>query len=140
MGCGRPIRLVTLDATHQALFSRETCAKLREIGTPAAVASAIATEKRIEAYDAWQPMKVLGSAPIHDALAVCAIIDPTVIETVFVHVDVETQGELTDGRTVCDVHRRSQKEPNVHVALHADSARFVEMMLDILGRTAEGAN
>ena len=136
MNCGRPIRLITLDATHQALFSTETCAKLREIGTPAAVASAIMAERRIGAYDKWQPMEGLGAAPIHDALNICAIIDPSIIETVFCHVDVETQGELTDGRTVCDVHERSGKEPNVHVALKTDSEKFVTMMLDILGRTA----
>lgn len=136
MNCGRPIRLITLDATHQALFSKETCAELRQIGTPAAVASAIMAERRIEAYNKWQPMKEIDSAPIHDALAVCAIIDPTVVETVFVHVDVETQGELTDGRTVCDVHRRSGQEPNTHVALSADNDKFVPMMKDILGRTA----
>jgi inosine-uridine nucleoside N-ribohydrolase len=136
INCGRPIRLVTLDATHQALFSHQTCATLRQIGTPAAVASAIMAEHRIKAYDKWQPMEVLGTAPIHDALCICAIIDPSVIETVFVNVDVETQGELTDGRTVCDVQHRSQKEPNVHVALKTDSAKFEQMMLDILSRTA----
>ncbi len=136
MNCGRPIRLVTLDATHQALFSHETVAQLRQIGTPAALASAIMAERRIQAYDTWQPMEGKGAAPIHDALCICAIIDPSVIETVFVNVDVETQGELNDGRTVCDVHRRSKKEPNVHVALKTDSAKFVSMMLDILSRTA----
>lgn len=136
MNCGRPIRLITLDATHQALFSRATCARLREIGTPAATASAVMAERRIEAYNRWQPMEELDSSPIHDALAVCAIIDPTVVETVFVHVDVETQGELTDGRTVCDLHHRSGQEANVHVALAADRHKFVAMMLDILSRTA----
>ena len=137
MNCGRPIRLITLDATHQALFSRETCAKLREMSTPAATASAVMAEHRIEAYNKWQPMKEFDSAPIHDALAVCAIIDPSVVDTVLAYVDVETQGELTDGRTVCDLHRRSGQEPNVHVALTTDSDKFAAMMMDILGRTAD---
>ncbi|MEM7345730.1 MAG: nucleoside hydrolase [Chloroflexota bacterium] len=136
MNCGRPIRLITLDATHQALFSKETCAQLREIGTPAAIASAIMTEHRIAAYSEFQPMKEHLSAPVHDALNIIAIIDPSVIETVFVNVDVETQGELTDGRTVCDVHQRSGKAPNAHVALAADGEKFVRMMLDILGPSA----
>jgi inosine-uridine nucleoside N-ribohydrolase len=51
-------------------------------------------------------------------------------------VDVETRGELTDGRTVCDTHQRSGKDPNVHLALHADRAKFEAMMLEILGRQA----
>jgi inosine-uridine nucleoside N-ribohydrolase len=118
------------------LVSLEDCAKLRELGTPASVAAAIFVEQRIKGYDASQPMNQLGAAPVHDALAVCAIIDPTVIDTVFVHVDVETHGELTVGRTVCDTHHRSGKEPNVHVALDADEPKFVRMLMDILGRTA----
>ena len=136
MKAGCPIRLITLDATHDALFSYETCTQLRALDTPASHAAATIAERRIRAYDATQPMARLGTSPIHDALNICAIIDPTVLETVFIHVDVETQGELTDGRTVCDTHQRSGKAPNAHVALGADGAKFEQMMLEILGRRA----
>jgi inosine-uridine nucleoside N-ribohydrolase len=76
---------------------------------------------------------------------VCAIIDPSVISSSFVHVDVETSGELTAGRTVCDFRfsGRTPDEanfaysaPNVHFALDADEAKFVRMLTEILGRTA----
>jgi inosine-uridine nucleoside N-ribohydrolase len=80
-------------------------------------------------------MHRLGAAPVHDALAVCAIIDPSIITTEFIYVDVETKGELTDGRTVCDFRRRTNHEPNVHFALDADEPKFVRMLMDILGRT-----
>ncbi len=137
MNCGRPIRLVTLDATHSALTSLEDCARLRQLGTPAATAAATFVERRIKGYDAAQPMKRPGTTPVHDALAVCAIIDPTVIKTVFVNVDVEVHGELTLGRTVCDMQHRSKKEPNVHVAIDADEAKLNRMLFEILGRTAK---
>ena len=133
---GCPIRLITLDATHQALFSHDTCAQLLALDTPAANAASQFAEQRIDAYNIYQPMDVPDTTPIHDALNVCAIIDPSVIDTVFVHVDIETQGELTDGRTVCDTHQRSGKEPNAHVALNADREKFEQMMLGILGRRA----
>ncbi|MEM7117630.1 MAG: nucleoside hydrolase [Chloroflexota bacterium] len=135
-GCQRPIRMVPLDATHKALISLDDCAKLRELGTPAATAAAIFIERRIEGYNKYQPMAQLDAAPVHDALAVCAVIDPTVITTEFIHVDVETKGELTDGRTVCDFGNRSKKEPNVHFAVGVDLPKFKAMMFDILGRTA----
>ena len=99
-------------------------------------AAARFTDVRIDGYNRSGQMDETDTTPIHDALVVCAIIEPSVIETVFVHVDVETQGELTDGRTVCDTHRRSGKAPNVHVALNADRRRFEAMMLELLGRTA----
>lgn len=135
VNCGRPIRMLPLDATHEALVSKEDCARLRALGTPAAIATAIFIEKRIDGYDATQPMHRLGAAPVHDALAVCAVIDPTVITTHFIHVDVETGGELSRGRTVCDFRGRSRREPNVHFAMDADEPKFISMLTDILGRT-----
>ena len=136
VNCGRPIRMIPLDATHRALVSREDCARLREIGTPAAIATAVCTERRIAGYDQSQPMHRLGAAPVHDALAVCAIIDPSIVTTQFINVDVETTGELTDGRTVCDFRHRSKGAPNVHFATDADEPKFVRMLMEILGRTA----
>jgi len=136
VNCGRPIRMIALDATHRALVSREDCVRLREIGTPAAIATALCTERRIAGYDQSQPMHRLGAAPVHDALAVCAIIDPSIVTTQFINVDVETTGELTDGRTVCDFRHRSKGAPNVHFATDADEPKFVRMLMEILGRTA----
>lgn len=135
INCGRPIRMISLDATHRALVSRENCQQLRNTGTPAAIATALMTEQRITAYDLTQPMRRLGAAPIHDALAVCAIIDPTVVTTQLINVDVETKGDLTDGATVCDFRRRSLGQPNVAFATHADEAKFICMLLSILGQT-----
>lgn len=136
MNCGRPIRLVPLDATHRALVSLDDCARLRALGTPAAEAAATFVERRIEGYSQYQPMHRLDAAPVHDALAVCAILDPSVIRTDFINVDVETKGELTDGRSVCDFHRRSKREPNAHVAYDADEPKFVRMLMEILGRSS----
>ena len=133
VNCGRPIRMIPLDATHRALVSHTDCNRLREIGTPAAIATAIVVEKRIAGYDATQPMNRHGAAPVHDALAVCAILDPSVVTTHFIHVDVETKGELTDGRTVCDFKKRGTGKPNVHYAIDADEPKFVRMLTEILG-------
>lgn len=135
VNCGRPIRMVPLDATHRALVSLDDCRALRALGTPAAEAAARFVEKRIEGYDATQPMHRAGAAPVHDALAVCAIVDPTVITTQFIPVDVETGGELSVGRTVCDFRFRSRKPANVSFATDADEPKFVRMLTEILGRT-----
>ena len=126
VNCGRPIRMIPLDATHRALVSGEDCRALRALGTPAGEAAARFTEKRIDGYDATQPMHRAGAAPVHDALAVCAIIDPSVVTTHLIPV----------GRTVCDFRFRSGRPANVHFAMDADEPKFVRMLLDILGRTA----
>ncbi len=136
VNCGRPIRMIPLDATHRALVSREDCARLRALGTPAGEAAARFVERRIEGYDATQPMHRAGAAPVHDALAVCAVIDPSVVTTQLIPVDVETGGELSVGRTVCDFRFRSRQPANVHFAMDADEPKFVRMLLETLARTA----
>jgi inosine-uridine nucleoside N-ribohydrolase len=139
VNCGRPLRMVPLDATHQALVSTDDAARLRALGTPAGEAAARFVLQRIDGYDATQPMPRRGdalAAPVHDALAVCAIIDPSILTTELIPVDVETRAELSIGRTVCDRRFRSGKPANVHFAMDADEPKFNRMLLEILGRTA----
>lgn len=137
VNCGRPIRMVPLDATHRALLSTDDAQRLRDLGTPAGEAAARFVLQRIAGYEATQPiLDRAGVAPIHDALAVCAIIDPTILTTEFIPVDVEVDAELSVGRTVCDFRSRPDKPANVHFATDADEPKFVRMLLDILGRTA----
>ncbi len=132
----RKITMVPLDATHAALVSLEDCAALRALGTPAGDAAATFTERRIHGYDDTQPMRRPGAAPVHDALAVAAIVDRSVISTRHLHVDVETRGELTVGETVVDTNFRSRRPPNVEIALDADERRFVAMLLETFARPA----
>ena len=134
-GVGR-ITLVPLDATHRALVSLDDCAKLRGLGTPAGEAAARFTERRITGYDSTQPMARPHAAPVHDALAVAAIVDRSVITTHHLHVDVETHGELTVGETVVDTNQRSRRAPNVHVALDADEPKFVRILIETFARSA----
>ncbi len=137
VNCGRPIRMLPLDATHRALVSIEDAGRLRALGTPAGEAAARFVLKRIEGYDATQPMPHrAGAAPVHDALAVCSIIDSSIVTTQLIPVDIEIAGELTVGRTVCDFRFRGGKPANVEFATDADEPKFVRMLLEILGRTA----
>ncbi len=128
------LTLVPLDATHEALVTTADCERLRATGTPAAAAAAAIIEGRIAAYDALQPMETARSAPVHDALCVAFLVDPGVIAGRRVHVDVETHGELTLGRTVMDVNGYFGGEPNAFVAFDADAPRFVSLLVETLGR------
>ncbi len=136
INCGRPIRMVPLDATHRAMLSTADAQRLHDLGTPAGVAASRFVLQRIAGYEATQPILGRpGCAPIHDALAVCAIIDPTILTTELIPVDVEVNAELSYGRTVCDFRSRPSKPANVHFAVDADEPKFVRMLIDILGRT-----
>lgn len=123
------ITLVPLDATHRALITRAQCEALRALGTPAGTAAADFIGHRIAVHDQHQRQGEGGSTPVHDALAVGSLIDPTLISTRWLHVAVETFGALTVGRTVIDTHFRGGREPNAAVAFDADAARFADLLL-----------
>jgi inosine-uridine nucleoside N-ribohydrolase len=130
----RDVVVMPLDATHRALVSLDDCRLMRESGTPAGRAAADFIDRRITAYDALQPMDTLHTAPVHDALCVAYLVDPTVVTGRRVHVDVETHGELTIGRTVMDTHQVSGREPNAFVAFDADARKFVSMLIETFAR------
>jgi inosine-uridine nucleoside N-ribohydrolase len=123
------IVLVTLDSTHRALISLEDCQAFRALGTPAGEATARFVQRRIEGYDATQPMTRPNAAPVHDALCIAYLVDASVIPLQNYHVEVETDGPLTVGRTVIDTHHRTGHEPNAWVALNADEAKFRDIVL-----------
>lgn len=125
----RKLVCVPLDATHEALVSLEDTAKMTAMNTPAGIASARFVEQRIRGYDANQPMKEKGAAPVHDAVCVAYLVDNSIITTDFRHVAVETVGTLTMGRTVVDTNFRGENPPNCHFAFHADRRKFVDMLL-----------
>ena len=132
----RRLVCVPLDATHQALVSRGVCDQLAALGTPAGIAAERFIGRRIRAYDSNQPMTELNAAPVHDAVCVAYLVDPSIITTEHLHVAVETQGALTIGRTVVDTNRRGDGVPNCHFAFHADREKFCAMLLDIFARAA----
>jgi len=73
---------------------------------------------------------------IHDALAVAAALDPSLIQTEAVPVDVELGGTLTTGETVTDWRRVWGKPANLEVAIWADADEFMRRFVERVGRLA----
>jgi purine nucleosidase len=73
---------------------------------------------------------------IHDPLAVAAALDPTLVRTEALAVDVELGGTLTTGQTVTDWRRIWGKPPNLDVAVEANAAEFLERFIERVGRLA----
>jgi len=130
LACGAPVRLITLDQTIKLVLSPEKIRALEALGTPAASLTAELINKMIRKYGVAE-----GEAlALHDPITVAAIIDPSIITTEHIYLDIETFGELTVGRTVCDFHRRSGREPNAHVATGIDPEKFVALLLETFGQ------
>lgn len=125
--CGRPITLMTLDVTHQALFGPADVARLEAIGT--SVAAVFADLLRYFARFHATRYGWDGS-PIHDAVVVGHLAVPSLVRTVPYRVDVETTSELTRGRTVVDLYAQTGRPPNVDVGRDIDRAAFIDLLID----------
>lgn len=59
--------------------------------------------------------------PVHDLLVMIYALRPALFKTRLLHVDVETEGALTEGMTVADFRPYSKVKRNVNVCLKADA-------------------
>jgi pyrimidine-specific ribonucleoside hydrolase len=122
---GIPITMVGLDVTHKALFTRAHAERLRDAGRAGRFVAELsdffqAFHERSYGFD---------GSPIHDAMAVAHVIDPTLMTTRHVNVAVETRSELCDGRTVVDLRGVSGRPRNSDVGVDVDAERFLELLV-----------
>jgi inosine-uridine nucleoside N-ribohydrolase len=127
--CGRPITMVPLEVTHQALATEEVTARLRAAQRPVAT---FAADLLVFFADTYRNVFGFPAAPVHDPCAVAAIIDPTILRAHTMHVAIETTGLWTIGRTVCDVYGKFGKQPNARVGYALDVERFWNMVIDTI--------
>jgi purine nucleosidase len=73
---------------------------------------------------------------MHDPLAIAAAIDPTLIDTAAVAVDIETTGTLANGMTVADWRGVWRRKPNAQVAVGVRAERMIEAFIVAMERLA----
>lgn len=76
-------------------------------------------------------------AYIHDALAVASALDPGLITTESLAVEVELGGNFTTGETVTDWRRRWDKPANLDVAVAANVDEFFRRFIERVGNLAK---
>ncbi|HDH63065.1 MAG TPA: nucleoside hydrolase [Firmicutes bacterium] len=126
---GVNITMVGLDVTNKALLSFDD---IEEIGKMNGRVSRVISP--LLKFFASTNKEVFGinGAPLHDALAVSYVIDPSILKTEYLHVDIETRGEFTRGETVVDVYRVTGKDPNADVAFEVDVKKFKNLIFDMI--------
>jgi inosine-uridine nucleoside N-ribohydrolase len=127
---GIDVTMVGLDVTHEALVTGAHTELLRAAGRIASVVAEL-----LDFYGVFH-REVYGfdGSPVHDAVAVAHVIDPTLLETAHVNVQVDCESRLCRGRTVVDLWRRTGLEPNAHVATGIDAERFLALLHQRLAR------
>jgi purine nucleosidase len=130
----RPVAL-GLDVTERAKLTPDHLARLKASAPDSAVVRFVDEALRFymefhSRYDGFY------GAFVHDPLALAAAIDPSLIRTEGVAVEVELGGRLTTGETVTDWRRVWGREPNVEVAVEADIPRFFDRLIERLAALA----
>ena len=127
---GLPITMSGLDVTHQAGAGPAERDRLRNIGGVGGVVAGFldffaGTYERIYGFDA---------PPLHDPVAVAAVLEPGLLRRRTMRVDVECEGDLTRGETVCDFHGVTGKRANAEVGIGLDREAFFDLLQDSLRR------
>ncbi len=127
---GLPITMSGLDVTHQARAGPAERERLRSLGRTGGVVAGLleffaGTYERIYGFDA---------PPLHDPVAVAAVLEPGLLKTRPMRVDVECDSELTRGETVCDFYGVTGEPPNAEVGVELDREGFCELLYRTLGR------
>jgi len=119
---GLPITMIPLDLTHQVRSTAPRVARIRAIGTRAALAAAeLLTSGRDE------------PDPLHDPCVIACLLAPELFEGSLVNVAIETASPLTLGMTIVDWRGVSGRPANARVLHGVDADGLYAMLAERLG-------
>jgi purine nucleosidase len=127
-----------LDVTERAKLTPDHLAELRRRAgdPPASVVLAFIHDALRFYMEFHSRYDGFYGAFIHDALAVAAALDPPLVRTEALAVQVELAGALTTGETVTDWRRVWGRPPNLDIAVEADIDAFFERFIERVGGLA----
>ena len=128
-GSGIPVTMIGLDVTHKALFTRAHAERLRGTGAAGRVVAELS-----DFFQLFHERRYgMEGSPIHDAMAVAHVIDPTLVTTLHCNIEIETKSQHCDGRTVVDRWLVTDGPKNAYAGIDVDADRFLELLVDRIG-------
>ena len=129
MHCGRPLTIVPLDVTHQALVSQKRIEQLRQLNT--GLGAAIVG--MMEFFNRFDTEKY-GSegAPLHDPCTIAYLLKPELFTGKMCNVEVETESPLTLGHTAVDFWSVTDRTPNANWLYRVDADGFFALLIERL--------
>jgi inosine-uridine nucleoside N-ribohydrolase len=125
-GSGIPVTMIGLDITHKALFTRAQADRLRGTGRAGRAVAELS-----DFFQRFHESRYgFEGSPIHDALAVAEVIDPSLVTRLECNVEIETASQFCDGRTVVDRWLITDRPKNALVGIDVDAERFLELLVE----------
>jgi inosine-uridine nucleoside N-ribohydrolase len=123
---GIDLSMVGLDVTYQALMGPHHAERFAAAGRAGKLVADL-----YAFYSRFHPRRLVqNAAPVHDAVAMAHVIDPTLFDVRDCGVKIDTGGELSRGRTYVDLWGVAGWPANCHVAIGVDSERFFELLIE----------
>lgn len=123
-----PIRLLGLPLTWQSAVPADKAHRLAAMSGD----TASALSDWLDFYAKGETTPGADGPSLHDAVAVAAAIDPSLVVTERVFATVETAGEWTYGENVIDRSGAFGQAPNVEIGVALDRERFWQLLLDTI--------
>jgi pyrimidine-specific ribonucleoside hydrolase len=125
-GSGIEVTMIGLDITHKALFTRAHADRLRGAGRAGRAVAELS-----DFFQRFHENRYgFDGSPIHDALAVAEVIDPSLVTTVECNVEIETASQFCDGRTAVDRWHVTDRPRNARAGIDVDAERFLELLVE----------
>jgi inosine-uridine nucleoside N-ribohydrolase len=123
---GIALTMIGLEVTHRAWLTDEHADLLRHTGRTGQFVAELLDHFVGFHQDrfGWE------GGPIHDAVTIAHLIDPTLVTTLPMNVQIETESPLCIGRTVADRWSVTGLPTNAAVGLDIDRDRFVTLLMD----------
>ena len=125
---GIPLTMIGLEVTHRAWLDLGHAEQLRGQGS----AGLFVAELLDHFVGFHQERFGWPGAPIHDAVTIAHLIDPTLLTLHTMNVQIETHSPLCIGRTVADRWAVTGLPANAAVGIDIDRDRFVTLLIDRL--------
>lgn len=128
---GWPLRMVSLDATKQAVMQREQIDRLAAKGgrVPQAI-----QQMMTHYFDIFGPQYETTDFHMHDPLCLAAAFQPDLITWEPAYVDVELTGTLTLGETVGYFNHPAAPTPNLLASTGVDNERFIALYIERISK------
>lgn len=123
---GIALTMIGLEVTHRAWLADEHADALRPTGR----AGRFVAELLDHFVGFHQQRFGWEGGPIHDAVTIAHLIDPTLVTALPMNVQIETESPLCIGRTVADRWSVTGLPANALVGLDIDRDRFVTLLLE----------
>jgi inosine-uridine nucleoside N-ribohydrolase len=123
---GIALTMIGLEVTHRAWLADEHADVLRLTGRTGRWAAEL-----LDHFVGFHQQRFgWEGGPIHDAVTIAHLIDPTLVAALPMNVQIETESPLCIGRTVADRWSVTGLPPNALVGLDIDRDRFVTLLLE----------